>query len=381
MRALALLAVASPMEGPESRPGTLEEAKGGDLAAFELLMRQHERRVLVTALRMLGNLEDAQDVSQEVFLRLYCNLGKLQSFTSVPAWLYRVTINLCHDVHRRRAPAAPVEEAGDLPAAGADPQESATEAERRRVLEMSLRMLLALMLIALPLAGQEEKKPEAKPWVQKIFMLKYADPNQVRNLLAVFGVNLQPNQEMHTLAVGAPADVMAAIENAVKTLDVPSSAPRNVELTVYFVIGADMETQYGGPMPKDLESVVGALKTTFPFKEYRLMDVMNLRTRTGQRVDLNSNAGTISVDNHSAFITTGFHIDSSSLSAEGTSLRLDKMRASARIPYPNPNGFTMQDLGINEDMDVKEGQKVVVGRVGISRDQALFVVLSAKVMP
>ena len=43
----------------------------GDLPAFETLMRRHERLVLVTALRLPGNLPDAQDVSQEVLLKLY----------------------------------------------------------------------------------------------------------------------------------------------------------------------------------------------------------------------------------------------------------------------------------------------------------------------
>jgi hypothetical protein len=58
------------------------------------------------------------------------------------------------------------------------------------------------------------------------------------------------------------------------------------------------------------------------------------------------------------------------------------MRAQARVPYPSGgNSWNYQNLGINEDMDIKEGQKVVVGRVGISRDQALFLVLSAKVAP
>jgi len=65
MKALALLATVGPMDGSEETA-----AKSDDLAAFDLLMRQHERLVLVTALRLLGVLEDAQDASQEVFLRL-----------------------------------------------------------------------------------------------------------------------------------------------------------------------------------------------------------------------------------------------------------------------------------------------------------------------
>lgn len=132
MRDLAFLAVAEPA-GQAARTGGLEE--------FEQLMRRHERLVLVTALRLLGNLSDAQDVSQEVFLRLYRNLGKLQAERALSSWLYRVTVNACHDLRRKRPVSAPVEDAAGIAAQEADPQQDTVESERRRVLQMSLRML------------------------------------------------------------------------------------------------------------------------------------------------------------------------------------------------------------------------------------------------
>src|SRR5271157_6012675 len=129
MKALALLATVGPMDGSEDGSETsesaLEAAQAGDLAAFDLLMRQYERLVLVTALRLLGVLEDAQDASQEVFLRLYRNLNKVGASANLSGWLYRVTVNLCHDVQRKRRGAAPVEDAGELPAPTADPQRAA----------------------------------------------------------------------------------------------------------------------------------------------------------------------------------------------------------------------------------------------------------------
>src|SRR5580692_8341702 len=137
---MALMAVAA-MDGPEERRDTIAAARAGDLEAFDLLMRQHERLVLATALRLTGNLEDAQDISQEVFLRLYKNLGKVQAANALPAWLYRVTVNACHDLRRRKPASEPESSAGDLVAGGMDPQTSLTQAERRRVLEMSLRIL------------------------------------------------------------------------------------------------------------------------------------------------------------------------------------------------------------------------------------------------
>jgi RNA polymerase sigma-70 factor (ECF subfamily) len=145
MKALALVATVGPTDGSESCSEPigcpLEAAKTGDLAAFELLMRQYERLVLVTAFRLLGVLEDAQDASQEVFLRLYRNLGRVGASGNLAGWLYRVTVNVCHDAERKRRVSAPLEEAGGLPALTADPQRAAVETERRRALEMSLRML------------------------------------------------------------------------------------------------------------------------------------------------------------------------------------------------------------------------------------------------
>ena len=104
-------------------------------------MRRHERLVLVTALRLLGNMADAQDVSQEVFLRLHRNLAKLGDSRALPAWLYRVTVNACHDMRRRKPETAPLEFAENIAAAGADPLQLSAEQERRHALELSLRML------------------------------------------------------------------------------------------------------------------------------------------------------------------------------------------------------------------------------------------------
>jgi len=138
---MALIAVVAAMDGPKERPDTIAAARSGDLAAFELLMRENERLVLATALRLTGNLADAQDISQEVFLRLYKNLGKVQSPGALPAWLYRVTVNACHDLRRRRPAPEPMEMAGEPAASDMDAQTSLTQAERRRALEMSLRLL------------------------------------------------------------------------------------------------------------------------------------------------------------------------------------------------------------------------------------------------
>jgi RNA polymerase sigma-70 factor (ECF subfamily) len=79
------------------------EAKSGDRTAFDALVLQFERQVLRTAWRLLGNLEDAQDASQDVFLRLYKYLGRFDEERNLSPWLYRVTVNCCRDIARKRA--------------------------------------------------------------------------------------------------------------------------------------------------------------------------------------------------------------------------------------------------------------------------------------
>ncbi|HEY1242235.1 MAG TPA: sigma-70 family RNA polymerase sigma factor [Bryobacteraceae bacterium] len=141
MEPLALLLTATGMDNPEDRARTVAAAKAGDLQAFELLLRQHERLVLATALRLLGNLDDAQDAAQEVFLKLHRNLAKVQLSGNLTAWLYRVTVNVCHDHHRRRPETTAIDEAGQLPGTAADPHQELADAERKHALDLSLRRL------------------------------------------------------------------------------------------------------------------------------------------------------------------------------------------------------------------------------------------------
>jgi hypothetical protein len=242
-------------------------------------------------------------------------------------------------------------------------------------------LCLALLLLA-PLAmAQEQKKDEkpAEPQVQKLFVLKYADPNQIGNLVKVFTSNVTPNASMHALAVSATPDAMTAIEDAIKRLDVPSAAPQNVELTVY-MLGGGSESESQGALPKDLDSVVAQLKNAFTYKSYRLLDVQTVRTRTGQQVVANSNGGGVQTGALSRPIITELRIDSVSIGAEGA-IRINGLKDNSRVPVSNGEGnnFMYQQVGVNADLDIKEGQKVVVGKVSINPNEAMFLVLTAKV--
>ena len=269
------------------------------------------------------------------------------------------------------------------------------------------RIAAVLMLAAMSLAAQDNKNAQSKPTasdetinkmaeerlarkagpVEKLFVLKYADPNQVAHLVGALGGSTATGTHMQAVAVTADRVAMAVIEDAIKQLDVPSAAPKNIELTVNLIVGTDAESSLGNSVPKELESVVAQLKGAFPFKNYRQVDQIELRTRTGERAETRSEGAVVSKDSLPVYvpesgpvrpqattITTSFNIHSAGLAPDGSTVRLDGMEASINWPGIANN------LKLDASVDVKEGQKAVVGRIGVAHDQALFVVLTAHVV-
>lgn len=80
----------------------IRAAQGGDRAAFEQLVRAYDQSVLRLAMNLLRSPEDAQDVYQEAFLRVFKNLDKFRFDCSFHTWLYRIVTNLCLDHMRKR---------------------------------------------------------------------------------------------------------------------------------------------------------------------------------------------------------------------------------------------------------------------------------------
>ena len=74
----------------------------GDIRAFEALIDKYKNMVFTISFRMLGNHTDAEDASQEVFLRLYNSLSKYNSNHKFSNWLYQITMNICRDELRKR---------------------------------------------------------------------------------------------------------------------------------------------------------------------------------------------------------------------------------------------------------------------------------------
>ncbi len=238
---------------------------------------------------------------------------------------------------------------------------------------------------AMALAQQQQQQPPpslAPGESIRVIEIKQADPQSVyRTLSSVFpGVSV--NNRM--IVVRGPNEVIGAIEEAVKRLDVApppppeSRAVPNVELTVHLLYGS---AEGADSVPAELESTVRQLRTQFRYKSYRVMDVQVIRGRDTQSVETNSalpgtNSSFSNVRiSYRPRVTPG---------PAPRSVRLEAFRFNVRMQVYMDAGKTQTtnvEGGITTEIDAREGQRTVVGKSNIAgTEDAIFLVVSPKVI-
>ncbi len=76
--------------------------KGSDLTAFDEIVERYQHKIYGYVKRLVGNETDAEDITQEVFLKALNSLHRFRQESSLQTWLFRIATNLCRDAHRRR---------------------------------------------------------------------------------------------------------------------------------------------------------------------------------------------------------------------------------------------------------------------------------------
>jgi RNA polymerase sigma-70 factor, ECF subfamily len=74
-----------------------------DITAFNAIVSRYKNKIYNYIYRMVGNDEDAEDLTQEVFVKMYVALDSFRNQSSLSTWLYRIAGNLCIDSHRKRS--------------------------------------------------------------------------------------------------------------------------------------------------------------------------------------------------------------------------------------------------------------------------------------
>lgn len=247
-----------------------------------------------------------------------------------------------------------------------------------------------------PGASAAEAKPPARPPergprpgdVQKVFVLRNESARNLASVLRVFPAYVVEGGT--SLAVSASPAVLAAIEETIKRLDVPPPPKKSVEVTgwVLEALGkSDSVTQ----VPAELEGAVTQLKRTFGYSAYRLADTLIVRGRVDSTMQTESLGDKSS--SPGANVTYRFYVARVGVSpGDPAVIRLDRTNFRADVPRRTLTfskesdtpaaGWTNKAVSIDGDFDIREGQRVVVGKIGLGDDggNALILVLSAKVV-
>ena len=117
----------------------------GDTDAFEILVRRHEKTIFNLVYRMLGDYDDAAEVSQEVFLSAYRGIGQFRGDANFSTWLYRIALN--HATTRRRSMSSrqqktvPIDDMEPLSDPELGPAETLERKEIRERVQLALNKL------------------------------------------------------------------------------------------------------------------------------------------------------------------------------------------------------------------------------------------------
>ena len=119
----------------------VEQFARGDSHAFDTIVQRYEQRVYAIALRMTGNVEDARDAMQDVFVSALRALRSFRGDAQLSTWIHRVSVNASLDVlrKRKRHVAQPIEEAGDRPSEDVGPEDAAARAARAAEVQRALQ--------------------------------------------------------------------------------------------------------------------------------------------------------------------------------------------------------------------------------------------------
>lgn len=220
--------------------------------------------------------------------------------------------------------------------------------------------------------------------IRVIQMRNASASNVAGNLRYVMGSQAIISSSGSSVIIRAPENVISVIEAAVQQLDVASSSPGNVELTVQLLYGSAGEGP-GDPIPADLESTVEQLQSIFSFQNYRLLDTILLRGRHGSGA---SSAGMLSLampagvnDSQQYAFVTEFEV----VTTEAPRMvRLRSLRLNLNLWFENLPGqeprHRQVEGNIQTDLDVVEGQKTVVGKSNVSADDAIILVVTPRVV-
>ena len=229
-----------------------------------------------------------------------------------------------------------------------------------------------------PSTAQPQNQPSVKPppdptWPTRVYSIRYVDYRYIWNLLSPIGVQVAGEPNLNAISVRGPAATLTAVDDIIKRFDVPGNAPKNVDLTVYVVLGS---SEGEDNVPTALRGVIEQLRGVMTYKTYRVVDTIIARGTEGSNVQTSGAIAKLAeTDKNQA--TYDFRL-TGRVAGEGAdeTIHLENLRFTLAVVTMDGQP---QSLNIGTSLDVKKGQQVVVGKATM-RDRAVILVLSGKVV-
>ncbi|MEZ5357060.1 MAG: hypothetical protein R2762_30840 [Bryobacteraceae bacterium] len=234
-------------------------------------------------------------------------------------------------------------------------------------------MTLIILAVAFAAAGQEPQR--------KLVEVRHKTPGEICTLLSILAPShsvLCGSNQLNTIGLKGTQETIAMLEEMIRKLDQPPPAKRNIEITAFMILGTE---EKGSDLPQSLAGVAAQLRQIFSFSGYKLIETMLIR---GSEGDGGETSGIMPVAGEPAAKPMyQFRYQQCTITGDGAERRfhLKDVRFGGRVPIPNDKGFTYIDTGVNTTIDVREGQKAVIGKASLGPGrESLFLVLSARVV-
>jgi RNA polymerase sigma factor (sigma-70 family) len=156
------MSVDSPAAQPATPDSLIEQCLSGDQVAWEAIVRQNWRKVFNVAYKFVGKHDEAEDLTQDIFLKIFKALNTFDRRANFQTWIISISRNLCIDhyrsVRKERQMIAREVDTGDLQPASADrgPYQAAEHQDLRGLLKQALQTLPATLRTAVILRDLQE---------------------------------------------------------------------------------------------------------------------------------------------------------------------------------------------------------------------------------
>jgi RNA polymerase sigma-70 factor (ECF subfamily) len=153
----------------------IEGILSGEAESFDALYRRYERRIFYFALKRLGDRQEAEDVTQEVFLQVHCGLSRYEGRSTLLTWMFGIAHNQVCRRFRRKSPKTISLDVSDVHDLSSDAPSAERQTDIVRVLRNCSRVL------------DEKVSPDQKA----VFNLRYVDNHSTRSIAEELGKSTQ----------------------------------------------------------------------------------------------------------------------------------------------------------------------------------------------